>query len=139
MGGLNVTYSTGPNPDATLSMENIMEDKYTPIWNVMGVINGTHADETVVLGNHRDAWIIGGAGDPNSGTAVLAELTKAFGLLLETGWKVSLFALFWLFWGVKLSPSNMILEKTILTRILAEEKYCHLFMGCRGVWYCWVN
>ncbi|CAG8973599.1 hypothetical protein HYALB_00009751 [Hymenoscyphus albidus] len=87
LGGLNVSYSTGPNPAATLSMENIMEDKITPIWNVMGIINGTHADETIILGNHRDAWIIGGAGDPNSGTAILAELTKAFGELLKTGWK----------------------------------------------------
>jgi N-acetylated-alpha-linked acidic dipeptidase len=26
------------------------------------VINGTNADETIIIGNHRDAWIIGGAG-----------------------------------------------------------------------------
>jgi N-acetylated-alpha-linked acidic dipeptidase len=64
-----------------------MEEKVAPIWNVIGTINGTNADETVIIGNHRDAWIIGGAADPNSGSAILIEITKAFGELLTTGWK----------------------------------------------------
>jgi N-acetylated-alpha-linked acidic dipeptidase len=64
-----------------------MEEKITPIWNVIGIINGTNADETIVIGNHRDAWIIGGAADPNSGSAILVEVSKAFGSLLKTGWK----------------------------------------------------
>ena len=42
-----------------LSLENLMEEKITPIWNVIGLINGTNADETVVIGNHRDTWMIG--------------------------------------------------------------------------------
>jgi N-acetylated-alpha-linked acidic dipeptidase len=87
MGGLNATYSTGPAPETTLHLTNFMEDKTTPIWNVIGVINGTNADETVIIGNHRDAWIVGGAADPNSGSAILIEITKAFGELLKTGWK----------------------------------------------------
>ena len=87
VGGLNANYSTGPAPGATLSLTNIMEDKITPIWNVIGIINGTNADETTIIGNHRDAWIIGGAADPNSGSAILVEMTKAFGELLKTGWK----------------------------------------------------
>ena len=33
------------------------------------------------------AWIVGGASDPNSGSAVMIELAKAFGELLKTGWK----------------------------------------------------
>ena len=82
-----MTYSTGPAPGAILCLTNIMEDKTTPIWNVIGIINGTNADETVIVGNHRDAWIIGGAADPNSGSAILVEMTKAFGELLRTGWK----------------------------------------------------
>jgi N-acetylated-alpha-linked acidic dipeptidase len=64
-----------------------MEEKITPIWNVIGIINGTNTDETIVIGNHRDAWIIGGAADPNSGSAILVEVSKAFGSLLKTGWK----------------------------------------------------
>lgn len=87
VGGLNVTYSTGPAPGITLSLSNKMKDATTPIWNVIGIINGTNADETIVVGNHRDAWIIGGAADPNSGTAMLIEITRAFGELLKTGWK----------------------------------------------------
>lgn len=87
VGGLNVTYSTGPAPGAVISMSNVMEDAYTPIWNVVGVINGTSQDEVLIIGNHRDAWLIGGAGDPNSGSAVMIELSKAFGRLIETGWQ----------------------------------------------------
>jgi N-acetylated-alpha-linked acidic dipeptidase len=64
-----------------------MEDNITAIWDVVGIINGTNQDEVIIVGNHRDAWIVGGAADPNSGSAVLVELAKAFGKLLETGWK----------------------------------------------------
>ncbi|KAH7087121.1 glutamate carboxypeptidase [Paraphoma chrysanthemicola] len=87
IGGLNASYSTGPAKGFTLALKNLMEEKITPIWNVIGVINGTNADETVIIGNHRDAWIIGGAADPNSGSAILVEITKAFGELMKTGWK----------------------------------------------------
>jgi N-acetylated-alpha-linked acidic dipeptidase len=86
-GGLNATYSTGPALGVTLSLTNFMEEKVTPIWDVIGIINGTNADETIIIGNHRDAWSVGGAADPNSGSAILIEVTKAFGELLKTGWK----------------------------------------------------
>ncbi|KAF2748982.1 glutamate carboxypeptidase 2 [Sporormia fimetaria CBS 119925] len=82
-----VEYYTGEGSGATISMSNKMEDNYTTIWNTVGIINGTNQDEVIIVGNHRDAWIIGGAADPNSGSAVLIELSKAFGKLLETGWK----------------------------------------------------
>lgn len=87
VGALNATYSTGPAPGTTISLSNILEDTITPIWDVIGVINGTSPDEVIIVGNHRDAWIIGGAVDPNSGSAVLIELSRAFGKLLATGWK----------------------------------------------------
>lgn len=64
-----------------------MRDTITPIWDAIGIINGTSQDEVLVIGNHRDAWSIGGAADPNSGSAVLVELSKAFGNLVKTGWK----------------------------------------------------
>lgn len=82
-----VTYSTGAGSGASLSMSNVMNDTYGTIWDAIGIINGTNEDEVVIIGNHRDAWIIGGAADPNSGSAVLIELAKAFGALAETGWK----------------------------------------------------
>jgi N-acetylated-alpha-linked acidic dipeptidase len=100
------SYSSGPAPGVVLNVQNMMEEVYTPIWNAIGVINGTNSDETIIIGNHRDAWIIGGAGksmlplfmnlfftdqysaaDPNSGTAVIVELGRAFGKLLAQGWK----------------------------------------------------
>ncbi|TLD33032.1 hypothetical protein PspLS_01414 [Pyricularia sp. CBS 133598] len=83
-----VKYNVGPSPPGlVLNLYN--EQKYitTPIWNVIGVINGTIEDEVIVVGNHRDAWIIGGAGDPNSGSAVINEVIRSFGKALESGWK----------------------------------------------------
>ncbi|KAG9185239.1 putative glutamate carboxypeptidase [Alternaria panax] len=82
-----VEYFTGEGSGASLSMSNVMNDTYGTIWNAVGIINGTLEDEVVIVGNHRDAWIVGGAADPNSGSAVLIELAKAFGALAETGWK----------------------------------------------------
>lgn len=82
-----VNYSAGTGSGATLDLSNVMNDTYGSIWNAVGIINGTLEDEVVIVGNHRDAWIIGGAADPNSGSAVLIELAKAFGELAKTGWK----------------------------------------------------
>ena len=64
-----------------------MKDNITTIWNAIGIINGTSPDEVVIVGNHRDAWMVGGAADPNSGSAVMVEMSKAFGKLMKTGWK----------------------------------------------------
>ncbi|KAJ3907488.1 Zn-dependent exopeptidase [Lentinula edodes] len=57
-----------------------------PIWNTMAAIPGHIKDEVVVLGCHRDAWVLGAA-DPVSGTVSLLEVVRAFGALLRTGWK----------------------------------------------------
>ena len=86
-GALDAEYRTGPAPGVKLSLDNKMESKITPIWNVIGHINGTNPDETLIIGNHRDTWMIGGNGDPNSGSAVLVELTKAIKKLTDAGWK----------------------------------------------------
>jgi N-acetylated-alpha-linked acidic dipeptidase len=82
-----VNYSTGAGSGASLSLTNVMEDKTTAIWDAVGIFNGTNEDEVLIIGNHRDAWIVGGAADPNSGSAVLIELAKAFNALASTGWK----------------------------------------------------
>lgn len=87
VGGLDATYSTGPAPGGVLAMDHLMNGTVAPAWDVIGIINGTIEDEVVVIGNHRDAWVIGGAADPNSGSAILIELAKAFGKLVEGGWK----------------------------------------------------
>ncbi|EME83696.1 uncharacterized protein MYCFIDRAFT_215389 [Pseudocercospora fijiensis CIRAD86] len=90
-GGLEykgVQYNIGPSPESvTINLHNEQEYVTTPLWNVIGVINGTISDEVIVIGNHRDAWIAGGAGDPNSGSASLNEVVRSFGKALAAGWK----------------------------------------------------
>nr|POE99431.1 putative glutamate carboxypeptidase [Quercus suber] len=90
-GGLSykgVHYNVGPSPSSiTVNLVNEQEYVTTPLWNVIGVINGSITDEVLVIGNHRDAWIAGGAADPNSGSAALNEVVRSFGAALEQGWK----------------------------------------------------
>lgn len=88
LGYLGVDYNIGPTPDdVVVNLYNEQEYITTPLWNVIGIINGTIPDEVVIVGNHRDAWIVGGASDPNSGSAVLNEVARAFGLARKAGWK----------------------------------------------------
>ncbi|KAI8337463.1 hypothetical protein BC941DRAFT_452316 [Chlamydoabsidia padenii] len=86
-GGLDqVDYYSGPT-EGDVILTNHIENKITPIWNVIGVINGTEEPEhAVIFGNHRDAWVYG-AVDPSSGSAVLLETARVFGELLKTGWR----------------------------------------------------
>ena len=88
LGYKGVDYNIGPSPPhLTLNLVNDQEYVTTPFWNVIGIINGTISDEVVILGNHRDAWIAGGAADPNSGSAAFNELIRGFGIALKHGWK----------------------------------------------------
>ncbi|EWC43621.1 hypothetical protein DRE_01508 [Drechslerella stenobrocha 248] len=93
-GGLEdqgVEYWTGPvgingTERTLLNLFNNMDAGLSPIWDVIGVINGSISDEVIVIGNHHDAWCAG-AGDPVSGSAALMELARAFGEMLKHGWK----------------------------------------------------
>jgi N-acetylated-alpha-linked acidic dipeptidase len=88
LGYKGVEYNIGPTPESlTINLMNKQEYVTTPLWNTIGVINGTVSDEVIVIGNHRDAWIAGGAGDPNSGSAALNEVIRSFGEALAAGWK----------------------------------------------------
>ena len=88
LGYKNVSYNIGPTPpETTLNLVNEQEYVTTDQWDTIGIINGTVSDEVVIIGNHRDAWIAGGAADPNSGSAALNEVVRAFGAALEKGWK----------------------------------------------------
>ena len=59
----------------------------TPSRDLKGTMPGqTEPDRTVLLGNHRDAWVCG-ANDPVSGTAVLLEMARGFGVMLRRGWR----------------------------------------------------
>jgi N-acetylated-alpha-linked acidic dipeptidase len=62
VGGIDgVEYSSGPSK-AVLSMSNIMRDETNWIHNAIGIVNGTNEDEVIIVGNHHDSWMIGGAG-----------------------------------------------------------------------------
>ncbi|ELU41729.1 vacuolar protein sorting-associated protein 70 [Rhizoctonia solani AG-1 IA] len=65
---------------------NRVKNEIKPIWNTMAVIPGHIRNEVVLLGNHRDAWVLG-ASDPTSGTVSVHEIAKGFGKLLKQGWK----------------------------------------------------
>ncbi|HEY6893093.1 MAG TPA: M28 family metallopeptidase, partial [Rhodanobacteraceae bacterium] len=83
-GGLPITYRVGPGPVA-VRLRVQMDDTVRPIWTVTGRITGTdRADEQVIVGNHRDAWVYGGV-DPSSGTASLMELARSLGQLAKSG------------------------------------------------------
>jgi N-acetylated-alpha-linked acidic dipeptidase len=90
-GGLahkGVRYNIGPSPeDVVVNLYNQQEYITTPLWNVIGVIKGSVPDEVIILGNHRDAWVAGGAGDPNGGSAALTEIVRSFGEALKAGWR----------------------------------------------------
>lgn len=87
VGALEADYSTGPAPGVSISMSNQMRNFYGPAVDTIGIINGTDPTEVLLVGNHRDAWIVGGAADPNSGTAVLVEMAYVLGDLIKQGWQ----------------------------------------------------
>lgn len=57
-GGLDADYSSGPAPGVKLALSTVSRDSIEPVHNVIGVINGTNADETIIIGNHRDTWMV---------------------------------------------------------------------------------
>jgi len=52
----------------------------------MAYIPGHVKDEVIVVGNHRDAWVMG-ASDPTSGSVSLNEVVRGLGVLYEKGWR----------------------------------------------------
>lgn len=80
-------YHIGPSAGVELNLFSNQTFNITPLWNVYGEIEGERTDEVIIIGNHRDAWIKGGAGDPNSGSAVLIEIARALGQLKQSGYK----------------------------------------------------
>ena len=69
-GGLPFTYHVGPG-GTRVHMRIEQDYAVRPIWNVIATMPGReHPEQTVILGNHRDAWTYGGI-DPNSGTIAI--------------------------------------------------------------------
>ncbi|CCE62232.1 hypothetical protein TPHA_0C00760 [Tetrapisispora phaffii CBS 4417] len=88
VGGLSeFKYFTGPNPEYTLNLYNKQSYDIRSITNVYGKLEGVLKDKYIIVGNHRDAWIKGGASDPNSGTASMLETIRGLKSLTKAGWK----------------------------------------------------
>ena len=85
-GALPFTYHVGPG-GAKVHLAIQMDYAVRPIWDVIAALPGReHPEQTVLLGNHRDAWTYG-AIDPNSGTICLLEVARAIGLAARSGWR----------------------------------------------------
>ena len=64
-----------------------MKKVYQPIYNVLGKLTGwEQPGKRIIVGNHRDAWCTGAA-DPGSGTAIMLEIVRVFGQLVNMGWR----------------------------------------------------
>ncbi|KAM7338022.1 hypothetical protein ACRRTK_004141 [Alexandromys fortis] len=89
-GALNVSYNIGPgftgskySRKVRMHVSNI--NRITRIYNVIGTIRGSlEPDRYIILGGHRDSWVFGGI-DPTTGTAVLQEIARSFGKLMDRG------------------------------------------------------
>ena len=94
-GGLPFTYTVGPS-DFDVYMEtnhtfhprkipNVIATMYAEGHNKTSAGNDTAP--SIILGNHRDAWVFG-AVDPNSGTTSLLEVGRTLSVLRQKGgWK----------------------------------------------------
>jgi N-acetylated-alpha-linked acidic dipeptidase len=85
-GALPFTYHMGPGP-VRVKLHVKQDYQYRTIWDVIGRVRGSDQyGESVIAGNHRDAWVYG-AVDPGSGTAAMLETVHGIGELLKSGWK----------------------------------------------------
>lgn len=85
-GALPFRYHIGPS-GVKAHLVSQQDYQRRTIWDVIGKVPGSeNPDETVIVGNHRDAWVYG-AVDPNSGTAAMLEAVHGVGALLREGWK----------------------------------------------------
>jgi N-acetylated-alpha-linked acidic dipeptidase len=85
-GGLDVPYPYARGP-ALARLGVRLDRRITTLWNTVGRIRGTtDAEQTVVLGAHRDAWVRG-VTDNGSGVTTMLEAARGFGYLLRSGWR----------------------------------------------------
>lgn len=81
-----IKYCTGPSKLHVELVNNVAYSR-SPIYNVIGKIEGRcETGEFVLLANHHDSWC-SGAVDPVSGSASMNELLRGFKTLIEKGWK----------------------------------------------------
>lgn len=81
-------YFSGPSDlNEQVKLYNQQHNSIIEITNVIVEISGIFSEYDILIGNHRDSWTAGGAGSPNSGSAVLLEIARGMSELLKHGWK----------------------------------------------------
>ncbi|HEY6233656.1 MAG TPA: PA domain-containing protein, partial [Candidatus Elarobacter sp.] len=83
-GALDAPYPLAKGP-ALVHLVVALNRTQTTLWNTVGVLRGTQAAQSVMLGAHRDAWVYG-VGDNGAGTIVLLEAARGLGYLARSGW-----------------------------------------------------
>lgn len=86
-------FTIGPNPNVSLNLYNKQDFNISIINNIMGKIEGLDDSKFILIGNHHDSWTPAAA-DPHSGSATILEVIRAFGELVETGWKPKISIIF---------------------------------------------
>jgi N-acetylated-alpha-linked acidic dipeptidase len=85
-GALPFRYHLGPS-GVKVHLVSKQDYQRRIIWDVIGKILGSQdPNASVILGNHRDAWVYG-AVDPSSGTAAMLESVRGLGVLIHQGWR----------------------------------------------------
>ncbi|XP_077868129.1 N-acetylated-alpha-linked acidic dipeptidase 2-like [Saccoglossus kowalevskii] len=83
-------YNGGPgflNSDLSLKLEVHNPPGKNQVSNILASVPGSvEPDRYVIIGSHKDAWNYGGI-DGSSGMAVMMELSRIVGDLLQAGWK----------------------------------------------------
>ncbi len=85
-GALPFRYHLGPS-GVKVHLLSQQDYQRRIIWDVIGKIQGSQDPQaSVIVGNHRDAWVYG-AVDPSSGTAAMLEAVRGIGVLIHQGWR----------------------------------------------------
>lgn len=81
-------YFSGPSGTTEqVQLYNKQKNSIIEMTNVVVEISGIFSEYDILIGNHRDSWTAGGAGSPNSGSAILLEVARGMSELLKHGWK----------------------------------------------------
>jgi len=83
-GALPVAYPVGRG--AYVHMVVKYDRSIKTLWNTIGRIRGTTAEQSVILGAHRDAWVAGVA-DNGAGVMTMLEVARGLGYMSKGGWK----------------------------------------------------
>ncbi|XP_071486514.1 putative N-acetylated-alpha-linked acidic dipeptidase [Diadema antillarum] len=130
-GGLNSTYPVGPGfnaPYAGMKTRVVVNSVSGLYWtyNTVGIIRGEiEPDRYVLIGNHRDAWVLGSV-DPTSGTACLMEISRVFGMLKKEGWRPRRTLMFLSFGSEEFGMIGSIEWTEEFNRILADRAVAYL-------------